>query len=559
MTLSTTVSTSVSQGAITKITRLFNGTLLDVLNELFQNGRRGAAGHISISTKTDGGRSLLCVADDGTGIDDPADLITLGQSGWDDDVARREDPAGMGMFSLAGRYVEIRSWSPRHATGWKMVIGPDDWESSTPIAIETCDIASGTEICFELCPAWEKALSYSIAAAASYYPLPVTLDGEAIDRADWLAEAEHIEVALGCRIGVFRGRTLSDQVPRINFHGVTVPCRLPSLIECGREAQWSVGIDIIDAPQLQLVLPARKEMIENAGLEGMRAAAMTAIFRAIAKREGHRLSHKDWLCARERGVDLPEPRPRLMKWSPLTAECTHSAAAWLIDAEGALLTPCHNPNFAQCLARALEANPDFPTPLVEPEPGFAGYGWYDALPRIEDCEFLIVQDGKEHLFDETDDRPDLKSGRADSIRALLHIATAEDAKKTVRLAADLFISYDRCLDYEIEDAAIFMTRACAIDVDDLIDLLEAICFEAHLDSDADSWETQHDQFLLDARQLAIEQILDADEALITRCGAVVSKHLRWLVPQGRMIIIHLGADPTRIEISDIPAVETEQH
>ena len=141
---------------------------------------------------------------------------------------------------------------------------------------------------------------------------------------------------------------------------------------------------------------------------------------------------------------------------------------------------------------------------------------------------------------------------------LLRITSADDVKKTVRLAADLFISYDSCLDFEIEDAAISLTQACAIDVDDLTDLLDAICYEANRDTDADSWQTQHDQFLLEARQLAIDQLLDADEALITRCGTVVSKHLRWLVPQGRMITIYLGADPTRIEISDIPAVETNE-
>ena len=241
----------------------------------------------------------------------------------------------------------------------------------------------------------------------------------------------------------------------------------------------------------------------------------------------------------------------------MTGECTRSGTTRLIDAQGALLTPCHNPNFAQCLARALGADPDFSAPLVEPEAGFAGYAWYDALPRIEDCDFLIVQDGKEHLFDESDDRPDLKSGRADSITALLHIATADDGKKIVRLATDIFVSYDSCLDFEIEDAAIFLTRACSMEVDYLTDLLEAICFEAHRDGDADSWETQHDQFLLDARQLAIEQLLDADEALIARCSAVVSKHLRWLVPQGRMITIYLGADPTRIEIKDLPVSEQQ--
>ncbi|NML91234.1 hypothetical protein HHL26_19530 [Sphingobium sp. TB-6] len=128
MTLMTTVSTAVSQGAITRITRLFNGTLLDALNEILQNCRRGGATGVTLTTMVQGERTLLSVADDGSGIDDPANLITLGQSGWGDEVARREDPAGMGMFSLAGRYVEVRSWSPRHAAGWKMVIGPDDWE-----------------------------------------------------------------------------------------------------------------------------------------------------------------------------------------------------------------------------------------------------------------------------------------------------------------------------------------------------------------------------------------------------------------------------------------------
>lgn len=310
-------------------------------------------------------------------------------------------------------------------------------------------------------------------------------------------------------------------------------------------------------PRFQLVLPARKEIIENASLEALRAAAMTTIFKAIAKRDGHCLSHKDWLRAKERGVLLPEARPRLRQWSAMTGECTRSGTARLDDAKGALVTPCHSPNFAQCLSRALKANPDFSTPLVEPEPGFAGYAWYDALPKIEACDFLIVQDGKEYLFDETDDRPDLKSGRADSITALLHIATADDANKIVRLGTDIFISYDSCLDFEIEDAAIFLSPACTMDVDDLTDLLEAICFEAHRDSDADSWDTQHDRFLLDARQLAIEQLLDADEALITRCSAVVSKHLRWLVPQGRMITICLGADPTRIEIKDLPVSEEQ--
>ncbi|PDH69925.1 MAG: hypothetical protein CNE89_00600 [Sphingomonadaceae bacterium MED-G03] len=127
MPLLTTVSTSVTPAAITKVTRLFNGTLYDVLNELFQNARRAGATSIALSTERHGPTVRLSVTDDGIGIDEPAALVTLGHSGWDAEIVRREDPAGMGIFSLAGRQVEIRAWSPRHATGWELLIRAEDW------------------------------------------------------------------------------------------------------------------------------------------------------------------------------------------------------------------------------------------------------------------------------------------------------------------------------------------------------------------------------------------------------------------------------------------------
>lgn len=557
MTLMTTVSTAVSQGAITRITRLFNGTLLDALNEILQNCRRGGASGVTLTTMVQGERTLLSVADDGSGIDDPANLITLGQSGWGDEAARREDPAGMGMFSLAGRYVEVRSWSPRHAAGWKMIIGPDDWESSAPIALAECDIARGTDIRFELSPAWHKTLEYSVAAAACYFPLPVTLDGKHLGQVDWLDGAHHVEFAVGCRIGVFSGRTLSNDVPRINFHGVTVPCRLPSVIECSYGPRWSVLIDIVDAPSLQLVLPARKEMVENAGLEELRSAIRTAIFRAIARREGHTLSYEDWTQALKCGVELPEATPRLLQWTPSSGEGVRCGGAQMIDAANALRMPYFSPQYAQCLSRALKAHQDFTTTLVEPVAAFEGYAWYDGLTRVENVGFLISQNGEQYNYSDMDERPDLKSGRADAITMELHVTAADGAETTIRLPTDLFISYDSSLDYDLEDAVIVLAPESPIDVDGLTDMLEAVCFEAHRDSDADSWQTQHDQFLLDARQVAMELLLDADEAVIVRCGAVVARELRWLVPEGKMISIQTSAASTNIELVDLPPSEQD--
>lgn len=555
MTLMTTVSTSVSQGAITRITRLFNGTLLDVLNEIFQNCRRAGATSVTLTTVTQGDKLLLSVADDGMGVNDPTDLITLGQSGWDDDMTRREDPAGMGVFSLAGRHVEVRSWSPRHAAGWTMVIGPDDWESRAPISVTGCDIACGTDVRFELSPAWQNTLEYSVAAAACYFPLPVTLDGKVVGQVDWLEGAQHVEFAMGCRIGIFSGRTLSDHVPRINFHGVTVPCRLPSVIECGHGPSWSVLIDIVDAPAFQLVLPARKEMVENAGLDALRSAVTTAIFKAIARRESHSLSYERWKQASRLGVELPEATPRLMQWTPPIGDAVRSEAANLVDAAGALRMPYLEPQFGQCLARALLAHRDFTKALVEPQPAFAGYAWYDALAKLEDCDFLLSQDGEEHLFNYAAERPKLKSGRADAITAILHIVAADGEKKTVNLPTDLFVSYDSSLDCGVEDATMLLTSDSQIDVDGLTDMLEAICFEPCRDSDADSWETQYDQFLLNARQMATELLLDADEAVIVRCSAVVAKELRWLVPEGKMISIQTSAASTNIALVDLSTAD----
>ena len=43
MTISTKLRAQVSPQAISKVTRIFNGTLDDIFNELFQNARRAGA------------------------------------------------------------------------------------------------------------------------------------------------------------------------------------------------------------------------------------------------------------------------------------------------------------------------------------------------------------------------------------------------------------------------------------------------------------------------------------------------------------------------------------
>ena len=118
----TTIRAAVCPSTITKVTRLFNGTLHDVAHELFQNARRAGATRIVVHSGEAMGQPTLTITDDGCGIDDPGSGLTLGQSRWTDAVKVAEDPAGMGVDNCDGgtlvvmdcRYFSVRADAHLH-------------------------------------------------------------------------------------------------------------------------------------------------------------------------------------------------------------------------------------------------------------------------------------------------------------------------------------------------------------------------------------------------------------------------------------------------------------
>ena len=75
MTVLTKLRARVSPEAISKVTRIFNGTLDDIFNELFQNARRAGASHVAVTAEHLDDACLISVVDDGAGIADPVDLV----------------------------------------------------------------------------------------------------------------------------------------------------------------------------------------------------------------------------------------------------------------------------------------------------------------------------------------------------------------------------------------------------------------------------------------------------------------------------------------------------
>lgn len=551
MPLPATIQTAVSQDAIRRASRLFSGNSRDCLQELCQNARRAGATRIAIDLTRQDRRFSLHIRDDGCGIDDPAALLLLGHSGWDHDIARSEDPAGMGMFSLAGRSVEIQSFSPSAGTAWKVRIPAQAWDSGAPLALEQGTIGWGTLISIAMPDDWHFGLHSIVADIALHFPLPMTMNGVLQPREDFLKDALLVEDACGCRIGVYNLDPDWQDGRRINFHGLRVKCPLPTIREVKDSFDhWAVRIDIVDAPEIHLVLPARKDVIESTALKVLRESAEQAIYKFIATQPDHRLPFSAWRRAHELGVTLPEARCALSLWRPQTPDDHHARVSTGFASEGPmLLVPTLESDIAQPLAVARRQAPLQAFQLVEEERLLEGYSWYDQLPIIDQLSFQIHHDGAEYLHGDDHHLPvDLPSGLVDSITLELTVAQSEcenapQAMHSIEVPALVCPNNG----WGIEQATILVARDSDIKPDRLGRLIYATLFCSIDDGDNDSWETQSRAFERDARQEATRILLGEDAAILQAITMNARDHLSWLIPQDRKIVIHADRDAFTVD------------
>ena len=99
------IMAAVNPRLLSKASRLFTGSLDGRITEILQNARRAGATRVEI-TNQDG---WVKIHDNGRGIEDFSRLLDLGGSGWENSFESSEDPAGVGLFSLAPREVAVRS------------------------------------------------------------------------------------------------------------------------------------------------------------------------------------------------------------------------------------------------------------------------------------------------------------------------------------------------------------------------------------------------------------------------------------------------------------------
>ncbi len=564
-----TIRARIHESAVKRVTRIYAATAAEILAEILQNSRRAGATRVRISVAAPAAGTdeiavaagdtpfTVTISDDGMGIADPAVLLSFGENGWDNDLVRREDAAGFGFASLARRSCAVssrpRSPDGEMAPGWRVTLVPQHFlgeADAETCADEEAPFPHGTAISFQ---ASESAAAIRNAAenAARHYPLPVvfkdrtedaTAGPEELPRRAFLDGAVHAEQWRGLAFGVFRNRRSGYRDPDLGFFGLTLTVGLPT-VETVHGAVWTVLADVDDCPDLELVLPARKEAVENAFLKDMRDAARLAIYRAMAADPSPRPAFEDWTRAREAGIEIAPPPAVLRPWRPSIANVDDWRDPPKLAAVGqdALVMDCDpEPPEAQALWRAAERN-GVSHRLFEADRRLEGYSWYDGLNRATGIAVEVTLDGKRHALDDTPlpERAGPTAAelppRPEAVSIELAVRAADGTADTFRLPADLAFAGEAWS--WLDDAVPLVTADSALQPHELAALLRNGFFSPSDDVEADSYETQLNRFDEDALHLATRLLLSDDDACRQSIAEAVRRQLMWFCPQGRTVEI----------------------
>jgi hypothetical protein len=296
------IHAKVNAKLLSKANRLFTGTLDGRIIEILQNARRAGATEVTI-TNQDG---LVTVRDNGSGIDDFAKLLDLGDSDWEQAMEEAEDPAGVGVFCLAPRKVGICSGRK------KLVITKDGWTGTAMELNQIENRVCGTELVFadEL---WELS---KVRKHAVFSGMKVVVDGKACPQQTFTSGRAVHYPELGCRIEVcsrdrlnewhkqWQDHYYSDTV-LVNFHGQIVKCQYKPVSE-----DLVFLVDMTgESTGIRMMLPARTQLIENKAFKALMAAIEIEAYRFIEKRGSHKLPFAEYKRAGELRIRLPEAEP----------------------------------------------------------------------------------------------------------------------------------------------------------------------------------------------------------------------------------------------------------
>lgn len=536
MTIPFTFHASVADDAISKVSRLFNATLDDIFAELFQNARRAGASKIAVDQVDDPKLgTVIRIVDDGPGLTDPKHLFMLGQSAWADQVASSEDAAGMGFFALAGRHVHITVQQKGTNRSWVIEASPESFSGAAPISCSEGPVGhEGMTILISV----KQGENFVPAAthAAQYLPLDVSVDGALAERSDFLADADFVEEWNGIRIGIYpmpQNRFCNDM--NVNFHGVTLYAKLPSLSQQFHRSYYA-RLDVTHCTSLKLVLPARKEVVEDAFFDQLRQHIRTLFFQRILAAGSHSLSFEAFTEASTLGVDLAPAVMMLRPFSPTHADTDRDQQLSLpmVDSGDILFDSNGGAIEEQNLAYALSSQ-RAPSTLYTPNSAFKGYAWYDQLACLTVKHYVFIGDDHTKIVlpeqqYETAERP---------VRLEIHceIGSNEGVEDWQCETDWLIFGEDYVTLDEVDIAVTNYSKATSAD---LVDFLENALFCPSDDAEAGSYDQQRDWFRDETEDRVITLLQTSVEADINAVIRIVDRELYWLRGKSDSVTIHIA-------------------
>ena len=538
------IQASIHQDAINRVSQFFNATTSDILNELLQNSRRSGATRVDVTTEE---RSVT-LSDNGHGIKDPTAVLAFGQTEWDPQTALSERPAGMGLYALArSPQVTVRSKS-ENGDAWQVTLTPDHFVGKLSAPVERLDgdqtpqapVPTGTSVTFTKAHP-DQNMQTEVQVAARNYPLPVYFNNNRVEQSDFLQKADLIQEWEGFRIGVYQ-----DHNDLMNFHGIIVRHpSLPKINTIGRKV-WTTKVDVRECPQLELTLPARREVVETPFMEELRLACRRAIYQAMTlQSEPVNVPKSIQNEAAAMGIRLPDAQPQLLQWEPRKANSSYydpTTVYHRVTDETIVmdLDTDIGPANQQALARAAEQNGVMDR-LYQHNDGLTGYAWYDRLTKVDRVRISITnQDGTHPLNERPEDRDPLLNQRPNQIMFTLE-TTPDNHDHTpvevLTLPSDL--AFENEEGDNIYDASPLVTVDSAINVDGLLNLMMDGFFDPRDDYDADSFNTQEYDARLECESTAIRLLSSQTDADRVSLSNAVERHLIYEVPKGMVATIRV--------------------
>lgn len=118
--------------------RLFRSNTFDdpyvFIVEALQNAQRAEATEVKVTVTN----QKITISDNGPGLSNPEDLFTIARTGWDAEITKRQDPFGLGFFSIfaLGDTVEVRSKNKVFRVNYPKLLESKDLEVDVEILEE---------------------------------------------------------------------------------------------------------------------------------------------------------------------------------------------------------------------------------------------------------------------------------------------------------------------------------------------------------------------------------------------------------------------------------------